>query len=195
MNERTTALIIVIPSVILLIIIASIIIFNKGSPNEFTFEDEYKVVKLSEREYLIKGFVGEAPLNLKLIADPRNVKDIPSEENIKNKLFPTSQIFITLKPNLTSTSVIAATEISKITGHASLFNIPTKGALTEDSDNGAVPKITCSDATYEEKVIHLKLSEETKISSENNCIVIEGETEYDLIRASDKLVLQLLEIL
>ena len=65
MNERTTALIIVIPSVILLIIIASIIIFNKGSPNEFTFEDEYKVVKLSEREYLIKGFVGEAPLNLK----------------------------------------------------------------------------------------------------------------------------------
>ena len=76
-----------------------------------------------------------------------------------------------------------------------MFNIPTKGALTEDSDNGAVPKITCSDATYEEKVIHLKLSEETKISSENNCIVIEGETEYDLIRASDKLVLQLLEIL
>ena len=195
MNERTTALIIVIPSVILLIIIASIIIFNKGSPNEFTFEDEYKVVKLSEREYLIKGFVGEAPLNLKLIADPRNVKDIPSEENIKNKLFPTSQIFITLKPNLTSTSVIAATEISKITAHQSLFRTRTLGALTEKSDNEAAPVITCADATVEQKVIYLKLSDTTKISSLNNCITIEGKTEQDLVRAADKLILQLLGIL
>jgi len=182
--------------IVLIIGIVSIIATNKEDPNEdkFIFEGEFEVV-MDKGDYLLKGFVGESPLNLRLVADPREVKDIPSEDDIKTKLFPTSLIFITLKPNLTSKSVIAATEISKITGHSALFRTQTFGALTEESNNKGAPIITCVDATKEKKVIHLKLSDETRISSENNCIILEGQTEEDLIKASDKLVLQLLEIL
>lgn len=197
MNKKILTLIIIISAIVLIATITSIILADKEDPedkNKFIFENEYEVF-VGQDEYLLKGFVGETPLNLRLRTDPRDIKNIPSEEDIKTKLFPTSLIFITLKPDLSSTSVIAAREISRITGHASLFRTTTLGALTGESDNEEVPVITCTNATQKQKVINLKLSDTTKISSSNNCIIIEGETEKDLIRAADKLVLQLLGIL
>ena len=193
-NEVNKKLLAILGVLVLLLITGCKTTTDKEDINSFIFEDEYEVI-IGQDDYTLKGFVGETPLNLKLKADPRDIKDIFSEKDIKTKLLPASLIFITLKPNLTSTAVVAATEISKITAHQSLFRTKTLGALTEKSNNEAAPVITCADATIEQKVIYLKLSDTTKISSLNNCITIEGKTEQDLVRAADKLILQLLGIL
>lgn len=190
MSKRILAIL----GILVLLLITGCKATTDKDANSFIFENEYEVI-ISQDDYLLKGFIGEIPLNLKLKADPRDIKEIPSEDDIKAKLFPASLIFITLKPTLTSTAVVAATEISKITAHQSLFRTTTLGALTEKSDNEAAPVITCADATREQKVIYLKLSDKTRISSSNNCITLEGKTEQDLVRAADKFILQLLGIL
>ncbi|QQG38467.1 MAG: hypothetical protein HYS32_02560 [Candidatus Woesearchaeota archaeon] len=192
-------------SVVVIIFIGVILYlsFGKGSitagtvlsEDHFLYKGEYEVTRVDPITYIIKGFIGEQPINIHLRTDPRNVENIPSESDIKTKLIPSKEIFITANPNLTSNTLIAAVEISKITGNPSLFNIQTQGALTKTVGNSTLPIKTCKEATKESKVILLQLADETKIHSEGNCIIIDGETQDDLIRAADKLVLQLLEII
>ena len=162
--------------------------------NTYMFKDEFPVTKLEEIDYLLQGFLGPRPFNLHLRTDPREADTIPSEDDIRTKtLKSTKVIYVTVDPDLTSDATIAAAEITKITGAPEIMNIPTFVALTEKRRED-IPKKTCEDNTESERVILLKLAKETNIHSEDTCIIIEGTNELELIKASDKFILQLLGI-
>lgn len=169
-------------------------IFDKDT---FVFEGEYPVKKISENVYMLTGYIGNNPLSLGLPLDPRTVKDIPSKETIRDTLLRnTKVIHITMDNNLNANAVKASLTIQGVTQHKGLFNIPTYGAVTANiTDIKGLNVKTCEDANPYQKIILLKLGEETKIYSINDCIILEGQTEEDLVRASEKLVLQLLAIL
>ena len=165
-----------------------------GNENTYMFKDEFPVTKLEEIDYLLQGFLGPRPFNLHLRTDPREADKIPSEDDIRTKtLKSTKVIYVTVDPDLTSDATIAAAEITKITGAPEIMNIPTFVALTEKRRED-IPKKTCEDNTESERVILLKLAKETNIHSEDTCIIIEGTNELELIKASDKFILQLLGI-
>lgn len=92
-------------------------------------------------------------------------------------------------------SVIAATEISKILGNYYFFNVPTEGALIKPVEGKQVLVKTCEDVNSTTSIIYLKIGDKKQIYSKNDCIIIEGKTEYELIESADRFILTLIGIM
>lgn len=125
---------------------------------------------------------------------PKDLESIPIESDLKPKILK-KEAFITLDPAYTGLAVAGAVEISKVIGNQYLYGIPTKGALTKEVPNNDAPIKTCADADADTAIIRLLKDDKTKIYSIGECVVVEGETEADIIRASDRLVLTMLGIM
>ncbi len=134
---------------------------------------------------------------------PKDLEDIPVEPSIEKKidrLNSSDRIFITLDPELESRAVVAAVELSRITGSRyKIYNIPTHGALTKPSVKSKAdainPIVTCANADNQTLVIWIKLGDLNQVHSKENCILVEGKTSEDLVRSMDRLVYKLLRIM
>jgi hypothetical protein len=174
---------------------------NKSAAYMYSNGDsEFKVTKVLFEKYV--GYQVEyfypnnpQPFFINLRYDPESLEDIEIDRTIFHKIKDDETIYITINPfeNLTSKTTIAAMEIDKIIDNQYFFNIEVKSSMTEKYAN--YPIKTCNDATKESSVIWLKLGEETKITSEENCIIVEATTEDDMIRAADRLSLYLIGIM
>ncbi len=67
------------------------------------------------------------------------------------------------------------------------------GALESSSYN--IPVITCLDATPQKPVILIKTANETMIRLEQDCIILQGPTPYDLAAASERLLYIILGVM
>ncbi len=128
--------------------------------------------------------------------DPRELESIPVEENLKEKVIK-KELFITMEPEPVSTGVtiIASLELARITGAQELFNLPTTGALFRPVEGKNVTLKTCADTSQQTAIVYLKPGNATQIYSENDCVIIEGTDEYELIKGADRLALTLLGIM
>jgi hypothetical protein len=132
-----------------------------------------------------------------LRSDPRTIENISMERGIKEDILVKEHIYVVIDPyaNLTGVTTMAALEIDKIIENPFLFNIPVNTGFTKPYESVGLDVITCEDVNATLGVIWLRLGKETTIFTENNCVIIEGTTEDDLISAADKLVLVLLNIM
>ncbi|MEK6936681.1 MAG: hypothetical protein AABW58_01265 [Nanoarchaeota archaeon] len=178
--------------VILLLLLGSYYLYNSSRDNVFKYNG-YKIYQTAPVVYDIEVFLknDQNPHYISVRYDPRTLDYIEIEENIKERVIR-EEVFITLTPELTSESVIAAAEIAKIIGNQFLFNLPVKTALTYKKEN--IPVKTCSDVTTTESIIVLRLGEESKVFKQEECIIVEGKTEEEIIKASTKFILDLLGI-
>lgn len=126
---------------------------------------------------------------------PLEVENIFIDNNSKQNILK-NKLYITLSGNLSSISVLAFIDLGQITGTKHhILNIPTFPALA-DKDNGNVPLITCDNTTNETGVIYLKLGNKTKIYSKNNgCVVVQGTNEVNILKATYRLIFELLEVI
>ncbi|MEM3374829.1 MAG: hypothetical protein QXE31_06495 [Candidatus Woesearchaeota archaeon] len=131
---------------------------------------------------------------------PDQVENISTEKNIKNQTITpylfmnTQRIYITTNPEYPSSVVIGGVEISKIIGQ--VFRREVRGALTKEYyNNSNAPIITCEDINDTQRVIYLKLGNETKIYSDDGCIIVQGENPEMLLKASERLAFEILKIL
>ena len=174
-------------------IVVSLIYYVKFSnKGEFKYNG-FRILHTGPAVYDIEIFLKNDP-NPHYISvryDPRRLKDIEIEENLKERIFR-DQIYITLSEDLTANSVVAVSEMSKIMGNRFLFNTPVHTALAYSKKG--IPLKKCSDVTTKDSVILLRLGEENRVYKQNECIIIEGKTEEDIIKASTKLSLSLLGI-
>ena len=124
---------------------------------------------------------GGVKTNLMFRTDPRELENLTVELNdsIFKKI---KRVWITTNPEYDSDAIIAAGEIGRLTTNV---DITTGYALTEEI--GEFPKKTCEDATSTERVVDIRLGNQTKIYSEGNCIIVEAESNSGMIRAADKL--------
>ena|SRR3989344_1931463 len=202
-QEKQIKYILIVLVLSLLLLGGLIIIYReiKLSQNNFNYNgfDVYRQKELNSYNYKIKLFLGNnpQPLLISIREDPRKLESIPIESNIKSKIIDgKNESFITMSENATSLSVIAAAEISKIIGNSYFFALPTHGALTSQpkGKNNLTIK-TCEDVTKTTSIIYLKIAAQTKIYSEEDCVIIEGKDENDLIKAADRLSLTLLGVM
>ena len=163
------------------------IIFNY---NGFRFQRDQAI------GYKVQLYINNqaVPVSIHLREDPRTLENIPiigDAQILRQK----KQIYVTLDPfaNLTGKTTIGALEIDAIIDNPYLFNIPVSSAFTKPYLNSTVK--TCNDATVQEGIILLQTGETTHISVSDECIIIQGATEEDIIRASDRLVYTLLNIM
>lgn len=146
--------------------------------------------------YKLQLYVNQQPLpaSVHLREDPRTLENISVEGDIQI-LRQKKQIYVTLDPytNLTGKTTIGALEIDSIIDNPYLFNIPVSSSFTKPYLNNTLR--TCDDVNATEGVILLQLAEKTSVREDKGCIYVEGITEDDLIRASDRLVYTLLKVM
>lgn len=171
----------------------------KNGPYAFDYNG-YEVIFLNQGNgpvYKLKVFVRDSvePSYITLRRDPRDIDDIPIQIN-KEDVLAKSRLYITMHPtNLTSTSILAGAEISKITGNQYLFGIPTTGAVILPVEGKVADVRTCTDVTNQVGIILLQLGSENKVySDEGGCVIVQGITEENLIDGANLLDLYLLGV-
>jgi len=169
-----------------------------SSNADYCLENGYCFVKQGNMWYTQLQPVGQQKIyNLELRYDPKSVQDVAIDESAVKTVLSSQEVYLTVDPNMTGQTVIAMIELGRIIGTKyNLFNIPTAGALTS-SDEGNQTIITCNDATQNSTVLWFKTGSETKIYKNSNqyCMIIQGTTEEDIMRAADRFVYQLVGIL
>lgn len=205
MDQEKNVKIIVYTTVIVLLGFAIFIFFNqKLTPGTYEYMhgmDTFDIQQVGTTEdggitYKIKIFVNDDsnPKYVYTRHEPKEMEGLKINENVKN-ILTKEEAYVIINPNkgLTGKTTIAALEIDKFLDNANLFRIPVKSAFTEEYEDseGYVIK-TCEDVTKETGIIWLKLGEETVIKDEKGCVILEGETEDDLIKLADGLVFYLM---
>lgn len=158
----------------------------------------FNVTKVSDTESITLIYVGqeETPYYLNLRYDPLSVENITVDGTINTRLYNDDYVYFTINPdaNLSSKVTIAAFEVSKILGSEDFYSKQIVYGRTLENDND-LPIVSCYDGTDSATVIFFTLGSETKVYTDEYCIIVVGQTEDDIIRASDRLVYNLLGIM
>ncbi|MCX6711829.1 MAG: hypothetical protein NT139_02215 [Candidatus Woesearchaeota archaeon] len=205
MKKKERQLTIIVISLIIILIIGILFMFFyqkiRYSNIYFTYNgfDIQKVLDNNVPSYKIKFYFqnNPNPFIISFRNNPKDLENITIDNNIRDILLKkgVKELYITMPSNASSLSVIAATEISKIVGNQYFFNLPTHGALTSPVEGKDVPVKTCNDVLTNMSIILFKIGSESKIYSQNGCVILEGNNEYELIRDANRLVLTLLNIM
>ena len=178
-----------------------ILIYQKNRYKEVYFEYNGFAVQKSRDAggntvYQTRIFLGEdqQPYLITSRYGPEDLEDIGIYKDLKKDLLK-KEIYITMDSESSAVSVLAATEISKITGNSFLYGIPTHGALTSSVEGKNIIIKTCNDVTKDQAIIFLKQAKQSRIYSQEGCIIIEGKDEYDLVKAANRLILTLLSVM
>lgn len=189
----------IIGVIIILIILGGFLYFASKNKifdkDTFIFEDEYPVKKVGDFFYL-QGYIGpnEDPFYIGLTTDPRTIKDIPSDSTLRDALLYNAKfVYVVMEPNMGAKAVKIFSNIQNVI--QPFFGITTKAVIENKTGTDTLLINTCNNYNHFQKIILLKIGDETKMYSINNCIILEGETEQDLVRASEKLTLQLFGVL
>ncbi len=195
-QEKTIIWIIIIVTVLLF---STIIVLKIHQEKKFsTIVWDYHGFQIHKEglAYKTKIFLNENqfPVYIGLRSDPRDVENISLADGYQ-ELLKKKQIYVTIEPetNLSGKTTLAALEIDEIIDNPFLYNIPVNSAMTRPYHNSTV--MTCADVNQTVGVVWLRLGSETKISNDRGCIVITGVYEDDLIRAADRLVYTLLQVI
>ena len=179
---------------IAVILTAVILYFSKAKYNELYFDYNGFEVRRTNTGYRMKIFINENKdanyINIR--TDPRELESIYIEKGIKDLILNKEEIYVVIDPyeNLSSVATMAALEIDSKLDNPFLFDIPVKSAFVKKQGETIVK--TCKDVNETSGVIWLRLRNETRVYEENKCIFLEGSTEFELVKAADKLVLVLL---
>lgn len=189
MKERT--LITTIAIILALAALSPLVIIK--DKNEYNYND-FKLQK-TPTGWVTWAYKGNQPYLLQLRHDPRTLENISIDQNIREIVLSKPTLATTVDKNLTSRAVLGAIDIANILGRRlGLYGIQVMGATTEFANNQTYV-IDCTDVQENLNVAVLKLGEETKVYLEDDCIILQGETEEDINRAADRFVYHILEVM
>lgn len=180
-------------AVLIVVIALSFNAYNnyQNKQNEY---NSYQLVQASSGEWIVDLSFGPLPFYY----HPRDVDMIPVDPNAQKALNIVAdnggQIVISLDidaplPN----QGIAAIEISKVT--TQLYNIPTVGATTKQSDDPNVPVATCDNSGIKQLVYEVRITNKNEILYENECIILEAKSPEELIKVTDAYIYRMLGVI
>ena len=117
---------------------------------------------------------------------PSDIEDIDLDSQIINRILNTLEVDSTYDINDKYSNEIAAAQYGLGLG-LNVLNIYMVNGLTEETEYN-LPVVTCDTATMHVPVIYFKQSNETKISMEDNCIILEGKNDIDFIKLKDRIL-------
>ena len=188
-HDRTFKTILIIFGAVLVLLFLAIYLWQPSQNSDYFFNYNGFQFQQDQNGYKLTLYINNqnVPAIVHLREDPRTLEDIPVEGDVQAPRTK-QQIYVTLDPyaNLTGKTTIGALEIDAIIDNPYLFTIPVSSAFTVPFANATVK--TCADVNATEGVILLQTGEETLIRESQGCVTVQGATEEDIIRASDRLV-------
>ncbi|RME53914.1 hypothetical protein D6783_00430 [Candidatus Woesearchaeota archaeon] len=140
------------------------------------------------------------PYAIQLYYHPSEVENISFDPAAKALIVDKrpKRLFVALDPDAGSVPVIAGVEIAKITGTGNqILNIPTRSAFfgRPPAQNAEGLVVTCDTADENTTVVWIHVGEQTRVAASGDCILVEGATAQETVRAADRLVFALLGIM
>jgi hypothetical protein len=141
-------------------------------------------------------------VNLETYFGPRELTHVPVTGNV-SVLGEKTLIFLVLDNSLNSdpqggsAGGIAAIEVGKILSpRYDMFNIVTYAAVSADTPNAEKYRVaSCDNASQSIGVVVFSLSNQTSVSEENGCVLVQGQTPQDVIVAGTRLIFGLLGVM
>ncbi len=176
--------------------------FNKNpetNPNLYTyngFEFEkignywYTDIKVSHNANIL--------FNLEMRYDPQSVEDIDVDIDVFQRFIETKGFWLTADPDLTGKTAIAMMEVNRVVSDTNnILNYPTEAGITDflTEHDPSLSVIDCENATRDFKVIWFGLANTTEITFMDNCFMIQGTNQSEIIRASDRFLYELMRVM
>jgi len=194
-SSTKNIILIIIMIIGLLVLFFSIKYFYHPTPTEESYVyNGFKFTKISSL-WLTEVQVDSTIFRITTRYSPNEIEHITVEPGIYEKIVGSKGIYFTVTNNLSSVAVLAITELGRIVGtRYGLFNIPSQAALIE-SDGKETPVKTCKDAVNGTGVIWFKTGNITAAYSDQNCVIIQGEDEWGIVKAADRVTFGLLGVM
>ena len=191
-STRNIILIIIMIIGLLVLFFSIKYLYHPKTIEESQVYNGFKFTKISNL-WLTEVQIGNTLFRITTRYSPREVEHVIFEPDICRKIINSDQIYFTVPGNLSSIAVLAITEVGRIVGtRYGILNIPSKSALTEG--NETLVK-TCKDAVNGTGVILFRTGNSTAVYSDKDCIIVQGEDEWDIVKAADRLTFSLLRIM
>jgi len=193
-STRNIILIVIIIIGLLILFFSIRYLYHPKTTEESYVYNGFKFTKISNL-WLTEVQIGNTIFRITTRYSPTELEHINVEPGIYEKIVGSKGIYFTVSGNLSSVSVLAITELGRIIGtRYGLLNIPSQAALTESDDNETLVK-TCKDAVNGTGVIWFKLGNTTAAYSDQNCVIIQGTEEWDIVKAADRVTFGLLGVM
>jgi hypothetical protein len=124
---------------------------------------------------------------------PQQVEDINISQNALNA-FNSKYLYITYDPNASYVREMAIMQFN-LQDFLNQRETYAVAGITQDMDNVKIPTITCANATQFTPVVEIREGDALNITEKNNCIIITGDTGFNLERVEDRIKLGLLGII
>lgn len=157
-----------------------------------TYNDFF--VQKTDSGYKTRLYIGDqGPFYVNTIYSPRDLEDIIIDFSIKDIIKGKSTIYMAIDPydtNLTGKTTQAALELDGVI--EPFFRTPVLSAFTKEMKNTTIK--SCPEQNKSEAVFLLELGEESKVLKKDNCIILRGKTQDDLLMEADAVIFQLLGV-
>lgn len=163
--------------------------FFTSAPGTYKY-GEFEITKVKEggyTGYVTKVFINnnQNPTYINTRHDPKSLEDINIQDNVRELLLTKKELYLHINDeNMTGFTTVAGLEFNNLMER--FYSIPVK---YEEN------KFSCDDVNNTVGVVELQLGASTRIFTKDNCVVLQGSTEKDIIRASDRVIFFLLGIM
>ena len=196
-EEKKTGLIAVI---IVLVVFGSIgiVAYKMVNKDKYTYTspsgEEFWVRKLPIGGYALTININNNLHELNFRNDPKSVKDIPIDKGIRDLILDKNVLYVTVDPELSVNSTMGVNGLFTSLRSFDLPNFRVDDGTTKFFRN-STKIITCENVTKTTTVLWLRLGQETKVFSEDGCIIVQGTEEWEIVKATDRLTYQLLTLM
>ncbi len=163
--------------------------FFTSAPGTYKY-GEFEVTKVKQggyTGYLTKVFINDSPTPTYINTrhDPKSLEDIKVSSNIREALLTKKELYLHINDNsLTGFTTVAGLEFNNLMER--FYSIPVK---YEEN------KYLCSNVNETLGVVELQLGPLTEVFVKDNCVILQGQTEQDLVKAADRIIFFLLGIM
>ena len=163
---------------------------GKLKPDQgYMYNDVYSFVKFDNSWYVqLKSEKGTKFYNIQFRYDPKSLENISIGGKLNKELFNNaSSYYVTFNPTGSDFSHVAVA-VSDFNQHMTNVFIKQPIAACDRNRTFACmerPIITCN--STKEIVLYVKEANESKVSFDNNCILVEG-TGFDLVKEVDRIL-------
>ncbi|MEK6941062.1 MAG: hypothetical protein AABW49_04145 [Nanoarchaeota archaeon] len=197
-NEHKIKKIFLVVVVLFLLFLGTVLVKQNLAIEGAYLYNDFKVQPVSNGKittYRVEFIHNGNPYYLNSRNPPNLVDNISVIGNVKDYVLSKEKIFVGINPfdpELRGLTALAGLSIDGFI--ESFFGIPVFSSFTEfDSKHPDIPVLTC-DKTKDGLII-LELANDTSVSLKNNCILVHGGNEIDIIRAVDRLNFELIGII
>ena len=198
MNQESKVTVFMTLIVLLLVTIGVFMISNRNSsnPDEYVYND-FRIFKNPTVGFTVVAYLDAQPYHLQLRNDPKSTENITIDPKIRPLILDKEEVFFTINPNSNSIPVLGATEMANILGtRLGIFNKNVYGAVTHEANISKGNIVAdCNDVTQKVNIVRLQLGDETEVYIENDCIIVQGTDEWEIVRASDRFIYHVLQVI